>query len=940
MKRLLAKAGASRGTDTLTSYHAPTLEQVPHPSQSPSQAYVPFESTHAASRGSQGVSPYPSYSEEHLDHTQQRALHNGHKTDAWDSTSGSPIDDSGPHRQRSTWAKLKRRNLLSAESHQAAELPLSSVQIDRDQHVDSNYISKRGITGYQTYGQESYGSNSQHSVRSTELRTVRQSSQIDQSSWQVSDNTSTSSPTNKRTIWSGLSGKASKVPKDNRTDAPPEASFDVLPPPTSREALSPCDTKTRPEKLVTWSSRIDKRKSKGLSVPSMSKRSAADKSAGITEANNSNLTAKIRWICSHPAMRDEVDAILSLAELVAQSEVASKEAARAVRKELKWGSPESQQRAIRVWAMLMLYGADPFRLQVAQRRFLEILELVMTDPKTSLTVKENLLDLWGMFAYHFQKDSDLAVIAKAFNRIRPADCPKNGHPLNLAHDAFSTEIVGLSTSRLLDSTSIGSHSSKRSAYDRRTPDSESCSAPNHGRPFGPTLRELDSTPVTFLRPSTPISQLEEGQELADKRSIDEQLRDLHAECDLGRTNAELLIDAITHAGLQSSEIAEFAERVQQSRESLVNQVPWASSAASHSRTLARESWQAAQQHAPASSGPDVGDMSAETSAETAQEKLLADILDTLEQLVAAQAILESAREEEAAAEEERMVTELSKVDFRLDRSKMNVHAETGDLYDISRLMPGAGLDKASANMCRDPSAASASSMGASAGSAIHAKYRPLPVPNVTQVQDANRSSVEGPFNDCDNLLKTSSPAVSQPFTVINTNRFPPMGRQDDLDDHSDASSIIVTPTRPSAKALGKRRAISRDDFDDAVVAATTRRLEGTSVSSPEEAKKSSAGATVGDGATHDADNALSGGFRGTTGPAPMTKPGEELATAAKTTTSSSSSSSSSSSFALKIPDTAVPPALPPVPVELRQQALQAQQRQQTQQLSGHKASPV
>ncbi|PWN26135.1 hypothetical protein BDZ90DRAFT_261466 [Jaminaea rosea] len=143
------------------------------------------------------------------------------------------------------------------------------------------------------------------------------------------------------------------------------------------------------------------------------------------------VSSRIGQLCSLPPSSHDSALLHALISLISPSDKASKEAARSLRKEFKWGQPPGQLRAVRVWGVLMLHSSDAFKRHVASKRFLDVLEGLIQDPKTSLLVKGRLLSVWAMLAHEYRGGRVLEEVTKAYNRVRPKDWPKDGMPLDL-----------------------------------------------------------------------------------------------------------------------------------------------------------------------------------------------------------------------------------------------------------------------------------------------------------------------------------------------------------------------------------------------------------------------------------------------------------------------------------------------------------------------------
>ncbi|CAO1616062.1 unnamed protein product [Parajaminaea phylloscopi] len=790
MKRLLAKAGGHRSADSPTPFRSseqrvqsppspPALE--PASSLSPPPVVVPALPTAL----SPVAPPYPSYAEEHTVSMQPSSGTASHSPgDMPEPTSPTAIDVVQQPRSRSTWARLTKKN-QPPEATTDRDTRVSSLEPRRSLSSQGQEATPTPAqAGYQTYGRESYTPEGRLGARlsGNGFSTLPPSrSDRDHLSWKKGPAGFQSPASIKRGIWSGL--RVSKPANDTHHDADLAAKFDI--------SSDPRPKFTGP------------RRSRGASVTSGSRTSATEKAgffwsdqdAASEDVDVDALAASVTRICSTLTADNDADAIFALAKTAAQSEAASKEAARAVRKAFKRGSPQVQIRAVRLWAMLMLYAAEHFRAHVAQRRFLEVLELVMTDPKTTQAVKDELLDVWAMFAHHYHKDAELGVIAKSFNRIRPADFPKNGRALDLSHPAFATGQADppVAASTLLVDTLPDTQMSAQ-AQQRRS-DSQPhlelfATTDERGQP-------LDGASDGNVSDRTSPEQVD-GTRLDFAQEDD--LHKVRADYIQAHVEADLLIEAVTAVGFASSEATECADRVLRSRELLLSHVERLAGAPDTRLDVSSglDDWEHLER--PQEAHTTHREPAVARDAETGQERrerLLASVFEALEQLDAAGAIYESARTEQEAQAEEHRVTELSKVDYRLDRSKVATDADTGYLYDETRRPMGLQLPSSLGQMQN----ASASS------SSVHKMPAADPSPPT-----ASRG-ITLPYAQPNTIapsLSNVSAATNAPSCIVRSR--PRHGSGGDGGDSSDDSSI-VTPTQPSAKALGKRRAISRDDFD-------------------------------------------------------------------------------------------------------------------------------
>lgn len=89
-----------------------------------------------------------------------------------------------------------------------------------------------------------------------------------------------------------------------------------------------------------------------------------------------------------------------LANLISHSTEASKEAARSLRKEIKHtGVSENRVTAARVWGILSLKASDRFKMQIAEKKFLVVVEDIIRSKDTPWEVREMLFKSLGMLAW-------------------------------------------------------------------------------------------------------------------------------------------------------------------------------------------------------------------------------------------------------------------------------------------------------------------------------------------------------------------------------------------------------------------------------------------------------------------------------------------------------------------------------------------------------------
>lgn len=484
--------------------------------------------------------------------------------------------------------------------------------------------------------------------------------------------------------------------------------------------------------------------------------------------------------------------VMALCNAVSHSEAASKEAARALRKEFKYGEEAPKYQAVRLWAILCIRASDRFRLQVTSKKFLEVLEDLYTDKRTSTQIRGRLLLAWSMLAHEFQWDQDLLPISRLFNKVKPNEMPLNGVPLDLDNALFHPP---------------GSLQLESSSHAPPAP------APPPIQQAMEQPHQLQTTTVvrtTSVRHAVQHpAEVGEGAPGEPVPRMSDDIRRLHEECQVARGNAQLVTESLIEHGLQSDLVAEFAGKSQLSQDFIFAQIPWASAQVDRSRREA--------QSRAASGMMDTEDAKRATKEET----LMEDLLDTHEKLVAANAMVEEARNREREEEEEREAIDRSIREQKIDRSTLMQDPASGQLYAV---------DSGALAPPRNDDARASSSRSASPAPPALSMRRPLPVPGMdlldpaTAMQKSKSTPSRMPLPPVTNLAPLSSfLSVDQPQRAATMFRGGPRPMHEGpaptaeiptssssaapTDDDSD-DSTIMTPVAPSAKALGKRRAMS------------------------------------------------------------------------------------------------------------------------------------
>jgi hypothetical protein len=548
------------------------------------------------------------------------------------------------------------------------------------------------------------------------------------------------------------------------------------------------------------------------------------KNLKASKATDGTISSQIGMFCFHEEETWDWKEVMALCDTISHSEAASKEAARALRKEFKLGEEESKLRAICLWAIICINSSDRFRLQVASKKFLEALEDLYTDKKGTTRIRGRLLVVWSMLANAYQTDQELSPITKMFNKIKPNEMPVNGIPLDPSHDLFNP--TGFAEQQ--EKKSVVAPSSQDIYHDHHAVHQELTSSTRSAnserlQPFQTqTTTVVQSDLATKSSPRLVLPPLQRADEsLQEMPRISDDIRRLHEECQVARSNAQLLLDSLIEHGLESELVKEFADKTQLSQDFILAQIPWASAQVDSSRLEAQDR---------AANGGDAASEGMSTEAEL----LMNDLLGTHEKLLAATGMVDEARNRHREEEEERQAIERSMRDQRVDRSAFLQDPSTGHLYSGGLSLPS------------DNGQGSSSRSGTP--SPIPPPRRPLPIPghdstamekslstSSANVPPLQLSSLDG--SRLDHLRMTTSVSQGGLSTMASRGGGPrPMNGSDhsqaarpDLEnreeDDETEDSVIMTPIVPSEKALGKRRAMSIRESSSPTPASTTKKFD-------------------------------------------------------------------------------------------------------------------
>ncbi|KAL1747805.1 hypothetical protein HDZ31DRAFT_80224 [Schizophyllum fasciatum] len=429
--------------------------------------------------------------------------------------------------------------------------------------------------------------------------------------------------------------------------------------------------------------------------------------------------------------------VLEVCERASASDALAKEAVRALRREFKYGEPPAQLAAARLWAILLRNSSETFIAQTTSRKFLDSLEDVLNSSRTSPVVRERLLDVIAAAAYASgrAKDSKNEGFRGLWRKVKPADKPDEGVPLDSEDVMFTPPAVGGRTSQL-------------------------------GHTDPPTI------PVEH---STPPSPQQHHKKHKTPRIIppEEDMRRLFTECKIGQGNASLLSQAIMMRrpeDMKSDIIKEFYVKCRASQELIFAQIPWASANAERSRALKEQEQTPQRRPRKDSRSSTLTEADSQSGEQTVEERLLAALLVANAELVEAL----NQYDDMKRIAQERKVEKRSRQETRMDRQE---RTERVSSRPTSVTLHGDGL--------APPPAAP---HGPRSPSMQHHSRTPSPAtPPHLHTSSTNLSALGS--NVLDGVASLSI-GRSQAVTV---------------ESEEQCATPIEPSSRPSAKALGKRR---------------------------------------------------------------------------------------------------------------------------------------
>lgn len=122
--------------------------------------------------------------------------------------------------------------------------------------------------------------------------------------------------------------------------------------------------------------------------------------------------------------------VRELGEHVHSGEAQSKAAMDAIRRILQSHKLRAQCRAIRAWGFWAMLGSGPFSTQAVHSRFLQDVEAILENPLTFAPLRNDILLVLGALAHRSKHNERLLRIARLWARVRPGASAEEGVPLS------------------------------------------------------------------------------------------------------------------------------------------------------------------------------------------------------------------------------------------------------------------------------------------------------------------------------------------------------------------------------------------------------------------------------------------------------------------------------------------------------------------------------
>ncbi|KAL0575006.1 hypothetical protein V5O48_006957 [Marasmius crinis-equi] len=126
--------------------------------------------------------------------------------------------------------------------------------------------------------------------------------------------------------------------------------------------------------------------------------------------------------------------VKDVCERISASENNAKEAVRALRKDFKYGQPTRQLSAARLWGILLRNSSEVFIVQSTTKRFLIVLEELLSRSRTNLVVRERVLDVLGAVTF---ANPDRMGFRGLWEKYKAPNKPHEGVPFDKDDPVFN-----------------------------------------------------------------------------------------------------------------------------------------------------------------------------------------------------------------------------------------------------------------------------------------------------------------------------------------------------------------------------------------------------------------------------------------------------------------------------------------------------------------------
>lgn len=141
-------------------------------------------------------------------------------------------------------------------------------------------------------------------------------------------------------------------------------------------------------------------------------------------SNKTAITNQIEVITNQQTITNW-DEVGRLCEAVNAREDGAKEAAKALRKKLRWGKPQQQMNAITLIQSMVDGCGSKFKAQMATLKFAEDIEVVVVADTTDANVKIRLMERLDDWAAVFSTDPGLIIIPQLYHMLVKRNTPRS-----------------------------------------------------------------------------------------------------------------------------------------------------------------------------------------------------------------------------------------------------------------------------------------------------------------------------------------------------------------------------------------------------------------------------------------------------------------------------------------------------------------------------------